>query len=124
MGIIENAKELADLIKVLGNVDLHKKIVELEGEIINLSQNNNELLKSIKELKDQIQLEHNLVFKPPFYYAPNDEVPYCPKCWEADHRAVHLTDPTKDLVTGKIFYKCKVCNESFGQPGSDNPEKS
>ena len=40
MGIIDNAKELADLLKAAGNTELYRKIVELEGEIIELTRQN------------------------------------------------------------------------------------
>ena len=34
MGIIDNAKEVADLIKKIGDVDLYKKIVDLQSQIV------------------------------------------------------------------------------------------
>ena len=37
MSIINNAKEIADLIKKIGDVELYRKIIELEGEIIELT---------------------------------------------------------------------------------------
>jgi hypothetical protein len=36
MGIIENAKDIADLIKKAGDIELYRKICALEGEIIDL----------------------------------------------------------------------------------------
>ena len=38
MSIIENTKEIAELVKKLGNIDLYKRIVELQGEIIEISR--------------------------------------------------------------------------------------
>jgi len=34
MGIIDNAKELADLLKAAGNTELYRNIVELEGKLL------------------------------------------------------------------------------------------
>ncbi len=38
MGITDNAEEIADLIKKVGDIELYRKIVELEGEIVDLTR--------------------------------------------------------------------------------------
>lgn len=36
MSIIDNAKEIVDLVKKLNDVDLYRRIIELESEIVNM----------------------------------------------------------------------------------------
>ena len=36
MSIIDNVKEIANLVQKLGDMELNRKIVELEGEIIEI----------------------------------------------------------------------------------------
>lgn len=82
MGILDNAKEIADLIKKVGDVDLYRKIVELEGEIVELTRQKRALEERVAELTDALAFKSHLTYREPFYFADGDEVPYCPKCWE------------------------------------------
>ena len=49
-------------IKTLGSTDLYKRIVELEGEIIDLCRDNHHLVQRNAELEAQLQTQrqHNL----------------------------------------------------------------
>jgi hypothetical protein len=38
MGVVENMKEVADLIKKIGDIELNRKIVNLEGELIDADE--------------------------------------------------------------------------------------
>ena len=111
MGIIENTKEIADLVKKMGNIDLYKQIVELEGQIINLSRENHQLKVKLHDLEKRVQEEQVMTFRKPFFYKDNDEEPYCPKCWEADHKAIHLDGP-KEYTEGTC-YLCLECKTTF-----------
>ena len=51
MGIIDSAKEIADLIKQVGDMELYRKIVELEGEIIELTRKARGYEEEIEKLK-------------------------------------------------------------------------
>src|SRR4030095_16349621 len=90
MGIVENVKEVADLVQKVGNLDLSKRIIELEREIIELTHENWELKKDNKELGEMLQLKVKMNFKTPFWFMEGDSVPYCPKCYEGDQKLVHL----------------------------------
>ena len=56
MGIVENLKEAADVAKAIGNIDLYRKIVELEGEVIELTRENQQLRQNIDEQKRWLEL--------------------------------------------------------------------
>lgn len=90
MSIINNAKEIADLIKKMGDIELYRKIVELEGEIIDLTREKNDLTEKNQSLLKSLQISEEMIFKAPFYYRAEDPIPHCPKCWEADSSAIHL----------------------------------
>jgi hypothetical protein len=45
MSIINNVKEIADLVQKAGDIELYRKIIELEGELIELTRSNRELEK-------------------------------------------------------------------------------
>lgn len=112
MGIIDNAKEIADLIKKLNNIELYRKIVELEAEIIDLQRAKNDLDLKVTGLQAALQQKKSMSFKHPFYFAEGDPIPFCAKCWEAEHNAIHLVGP--DQHGDRYCRNCKTC---YGRDG-------
>lgn len=113
MGIIDNAKELADLIKKAGDVDLYRKIVELEGEIVELTRKTRNQEEEIQKLKQLLATTEKMTFKKPFYFLEDDPYPHCPKCWEVEKVAVHVDGPLQ-VVAGPR-YDCPNCKTYFIQ---------
>jgi len=108
MSIISNAKEIADLIKKLDDVELYRKIIELEGEIIDLHRKNHSLEEHVVELTRSLVLKEKLRWEKPFYFMEGDKDPYCPRCYEADSLTIHL----KDLGKGGSDHRwdCPKCD--------------
>jgi hypothetical protein len=109
MGAIENIKEIADLVKKLGDIDLYRKIIELEQEIFDLSRKNLKYKEDIDELKGLLSIKQTIKFSKPFYFIEGDQQPYCPKCWEVEKVLVHLTD-----TTDPNYHHCPNCDKTFG----------
>ena len=107
MSAIQNAKELADLIKAGGDIELYRKIVELEGEIIDLTRAKRELEIRNEELQAKQILQKSLQFRSPFYFVDGEpDVPLCPRCWEKDRVAIHL-------IAFDTLRRCPQCNRDF-----------
>jgi hypothetical protein len=119
MSIIENTKEIAELVKKLGDIDLYKRIVELEGEIIELSRQKWQLAQKVDELEKKTALKAAMRFQQPLYFQDSDAVPFCPTCYETGERAIHLLDygvfnsPQKGPL---IHWYCTVCKGDFYVP--------
>jgi hypothetical protein len=111
MSIIENTKEIAELIKKIGNVELYKRIVELEGEIIDLSREKHQGEIKLHDLEKRFTEEKSMEFRKPFIYRKDDPLPHCPKCWEADRKGIHLDGPMREQ-SGNSYY-CHQCKETF-----------
>ncbi|MDD5483941.1 MAG: hypothetical protein PHP98_09910 [Kiritimatiellae bacterium] len=79
MSIIENAKEIADLIKKIGDVELYRRIVELEGEIIELTRAKRQTEAKVERLAEVLNKKEQMLFQKPFYYLSIDPHPYCPQ---------------------------------------------
>jgi hypothetical protein len=109
MGAIENIKEIADLVKKLGDIELYRKIIELEQEIFELSRHNLKYKGDIEELKSLLTKIKNVKYSKPFYYSEGDPHPYCPKCWEVEKVLVHLTDSMDPN-----YHHCPNCDKIFG----------
>jgi hypothetical protein len=111
MSIINNAKEIAELVKKLGDIELYRRIVELEGEIIELTRAKREAELQAEHLQETLKTQEQMRFMKPFYYMGKDPVPFCPQCWEAQKIAVHLQGPTN--VAAGPRYDCRNCKSFF-----------
>jgi hypothetical protein len=49
MGIVENIKDAADLAKKIGDIELYRKIVHLEGEVMDLTRDKRQADLKIEE---------------------------------------------------------------------------
>lgn len=104
MSILSDTKELVKLIQQLGNVDLYQKIVNLQSEILELTEEN-------RNLKERLQKKEKMVFRKPFWYREGDETPHCPKCWEAEEKTIHLIGPSDSDIGPS--YECPHCKQFF-----------
>lgn len=90
MGIVENIKDAADLAKKVGDIELYRKIVHLEGEVMDLTREKRLAEQKIEDLQKQLALRAKMTFKQPFYFQDGDSAPFCPRCYEKETVAVHL----------------------------------
>lgn len=93
MGIIENAREIADLIKKYNDQELYEKIVGLREEILKLREQNLALYEENASLKKERHTHERLVRDGNCYYLDDDpkrERPYCLTCWDHDRKLVSL----------------------------------
>ena len=111
MGIIENAKDLADLIKKAGDTELYRKIVELEGEVVELTREKRGLEDKVAELERTLATHKQMQFKEPFYFQEGDNTPYCPACWENRKKPVHVTFIFDNPE--RTRWDCPVCQHHY-----------
>jgi len=114
MGAIENVKEVAKLVKDIGNMELYRQILDLQGEIMELTQANREYQKQVEVLQEKLEQIGQMTFQSPFYFQNGDDVPYCPRCWEFDKRAIHLSEPVH--VAAGPRYACPQCKNVIIHP--------
>lgn len=113
MRILNDLKEIADLVKKMGNFELHRRILQLEEEIIAVTRRN-------RELEEQLAQQAAMEFRKPFYVKTGDPHPLCPKCWEGDGKQVHLTGPEGHVD----YYSCPVCPwEYCASPEREGPPR-
>jgi hypothetical protein len=91
MGAVENIKELADFVKKFNDIDLNRRILRLETEVLDLSRDKRRADEKIEDLERKLKFQKELIFKAPFYYLEGDETPHCPGCWETKRVGVHLS---------------------------------
>ena len=108
MGVLENLKDVADLVKKAGEIELYKKISAAEDEVRELTREKRRLEDKVEELERAFRFQQEVVFKAPFYYLKEgDQTPYCPRCLEKDKHPIHLVlKPTGQHI-------CPDCDKSF-----------
>ena len=107
-------KDIVDLLKKGSTIEAQEKIMELREAAIELQEENIELKQQVKELNEILEKKNNMKFLTPFYYAEGDDVPHCPRCWEVDHKAVHLPAPFNS--GSGPSYTCPECDTSIVHP--------
>jgi hypothetical protein len=90
MGFFETLKDVATLVQKTDNIDLMKHVLELQAEAAEIYQENARLRTRVTELERELSFAKELRFEAPFYYAPDDKIPFCARCWETDRAAIHL----------------------------------
>jgi len=120
MGIIDNAKDIAQLIKKYNDAGLYQKIVDLRDEIFELRNENLNLKEKIKNLEQDQNIQDKLSWEPPYYFLKIDDKkdgPYCQKCLDDNKKLIRL----QDLKNG--YWSCSVCKNSVAD-SSYQPQNS
>jgi len=111
MGILDNAKQVAKAVEEIHNLELYQRVLSLHSDIIDLVEQNNRLRDENKELKETLAIAKAMIFRPPFFYQEGDPTPYCPACWEGNHRAVHVVFSHEEETC--IRWDCPICKHMY-----------
>lgn len=109
MGIYDGFKDVLDVVRKMDDVELYRKIVDLQLEVVELTRKLQTIEDQKKELEQKLQFAKKLTFKEPFYYAEGDDVPACSRCWENDKKFIHLTDAHGN----REYFNCPQCKQGF-----------
>ena len=107
----DNAKEVANAVHEIKNIELYGRVLELNSGIMDLVEENRKLHAENNELKEKFWLREKMVFKEPLYFQDGDEPPFCPLCWEKHSIAIHLVQQWNDR--GQIRWRCSACKDGF-----------
>ncbi len=112
MSVIEHAKELADLIQKVGDIELYRKIVALQGEVVQLSTRNFELEKQSAELKAALEQKRATRHERSLLWREGDPVPFCPLCAENNDRHIHMFGVAMSGANVERW-ACSICHHEF-----------
>jgi hypothetical protein len=111
MGIIEHARDIAELVKKYNDQELYERIVNLREEILELREDNIRLHEEIKILTHAAAVRDEIVRDGNCYYRKNDasrEYPFCLTCWDYEQKLVGLILGTRSSSGSKTI-TCNVC---------------
>jgi hypothetical protein len=111
MSILDNAKEVAELVRKYNDLDLYEKIIDLRDEIFALREENLTLKQQIADTQAAQDISLTLVREGNMYYRVAGEKrtgPYCLACWDGDKKLVNVML----LMHGRM--KCGRCDKEKG----------
>jgi hypothetical protein len=111
MGILDNAKEVANAVHEIKNIELYGRVLDLNAGIMDLVEENRKLHGENEDLKKTLHLREKMTFNEPFYYQEGDKTPFCPACWELNDTAIHVVFMSNR--ENAIRWDCKVCKSTY-----------
>ncbi len=111
MGAVENIKDIADLVKKFNDIELNRRILNLENEVLDLSRDKRRGEERIEELERALKFNKELVLRDGFYWAEGDNTGFCTACWDAKHLAVHVK--RLPLPVQSCRYQCPHCQALY-----------
>jgi len=120
--------QIADLLKKGMTLEAQEQIMQLRESALGLQEENLQLkseahsaAKQLAPLEEQLNNKTQLRHEPPVYYRLDDEVPFCPLCWERDSKLIHLI--VSRSQSGGVYGECKVCAKNFTiKPSAETSE--
>jgi len=103
MSIISDVKELVELSKKIDNAELSRKIVKLEGEVIELTKENRELQEKLKT-QDELNWDGRI-----YWLIKKDgskDGPFCQVCKDRDEKLTRLQSAVDK-------WHCLICKSLF-----------
>ena len=119
MGVIETGKDLLTLAQQLGNIEITQKVIELQGQALNVQAELQRLQQENADLKNVEKIDAELHKGDNYYRRPGarHEGPFCMRCWDVDRKLVHLD------VTSYVHPVCPGCDKSFPTAQSRQAER-
>jgi rubrerythrin len=111
MGVVENMKDVADLVRKFNDIELNRRILKLEEEVLDLSRDKRRAEEKIEELERALKFKGELTFKDPYYWLEGDKSPYCAGCWDSKHLAVRVVTVTHPMLHNQK--QCPSCKHVY-----------
>jgi len=98
--------DFSDIAKQVLTIEDREKIMALREAVLQLQAENLTLKSEKTELEAKLKVAAELTFKDQFYWKEGDATPFCPRCWDKDRLAIHVSP---EAVKG--FQKLRTCPE-------------
>ncbi|WKZ32125.1 MAG: hypothetical protein QY316_09420 [Thermodesulfobacteriota bacterium] len=115
MGILENAKDVVKLVKEIDNIELYRKILDLQSELMDVLQELGELKKENASLKELLERRESLKYENNAYWRDlngKKEGPFCATCHDTKELLVRLHYVNGDGII-EPYHVCRSCGTSI-----------
>lgn len=110
MGIIDDVKSVAKTVQQIDNIDLYRRILDLQGEITTLVEENAKLRRQVTEFESVAATAAVLVVKRDSYWRVREgeeDGPFCTRCWDVDKKLVRLHE-----AASPEYGRCPNCDKA------------
>jgi hypothetical protein len=94
LGILDDVKSLAKTVQQIDNVSLYRQILDLQGEILELVEENRSLKQQIAGLQESARIRGQLIVRDDCYWLPQEggaeDGPFCTNCWDVRQNLVRM----------------------------------
>jgi hypothetical protein len=111
MSALPNYSEIVSLIKKGATIEAQEKIMTLREACVALQDENHAMRDKQKVLEEALRFKEALEYRSPFYYVKDDATPFCPRCWEKDKTAIHLSP--ERIVHAVRVRPCPECKFEY-----------
>ena len=115
MGVIDTVKDVASLVQKLDNIDLLKRMVDLQEQIFDLVCENHEIKEQNRVLAEKLATREQMIFRKNSYWRA-DEGPFCSRCFDSDSLVIRM------LITPGFAPQCPKCRTVAMDPDRDPPQ--
>lgn len=132
MSIIDVTRDAVALVQKLDNVDLLKKLLDVQREALAMLEENKTLLTRIRELEAALEdqntiesIDDNLEADDGVYWRRQDDWldgPYCTRCWDVTTTLVRCKKEYSHGRKGTFpFWRCPECKNTAAHKESPQP---
>lgn len=110
MGIFDDLKSAATILKEAGKIEQYRQILEVQGKLLEMQDKIAELEDENKDLKEKLKIKGNLIYKGNAYWineGGKEDGSFCTRCWDKNKETIRLNPRTR------ICPECKTDN--FGR---------
>jgi hypothetical protein len=94
MSLFDAAREAVQLVQQIDNIELYRRILDLQSEGLKVFEENQQLKEQIKSLQEALKTKENLEFENNSYYVRDDggkkDGPFCTHCWDKEQQLVRM----------------------------------
>lgn len=93
MSLIDEIKSIASTIQKIDNIELYRKVLNVQQEALEAVEENDKLRKENTELKEKFKNRENLIYKNEAYWMVVNDVkdgPFCSRCWDKEQDLIRL----------------------------------
>jgi hypothetical protein len=116
MGVIDTVKEVGFLIQKLDNIDLVKRMMELQEQVYALVDENRDLKDENRHIKERLTTREAMTFRDNSYWRAGGEGPFCARCFDAEGLSMRL-----QIAKGYVP-RCPKCGTSAPDPNREPPK--
>jgi hypothetical protein len=120
MGVVDDFKSVVSIVQKIDNVELYRRILDLQSEVVGLFGENLQLKNQLSEVQAKLDLQQKLRFEVNAYWIgdtiQSSDGPFCSNCWDAKRKLVRLHTLNHNVK----WSECPTCERKLRMPRREN----